>query len=234
MRRKSVAPKSPRFGTLALTSVAAVIVLLAPACGGSTDNASGVASLNGKASGGGPTTTGKPVDTRQLWLDTAKCMRDAGIDFPDPTFDADGRPQFNNGGERGAGRIFRSDDPKTQAARKTCSTYFDQIRGQFAPRTPEEQAARKKATLDLAACMRDQGVDFPDPTFDANGRPQFNRDGGGAERRSDPNFQKAIDACRTKLGSELQGGPGGGGGFGGGRGPGGGGDPASTPPPTNA
>jgi hypothetical protein len=230
-----------RLGAAAM--ILAVLVVAA-ACSGSTGASTGVASLNGKSSSS-PTTTLKPADTRKLWLDAAKCMRGQGIDMPDPTFDANGRPQFNNGGTTGttaagapgggggAGRIFRSDDPKTQAARKACSKYFDQIRGQFGARTPEQTAARKKALLDLAACMRGQGVDFPDPTFDANGRPQFNRDGaaaGGTDRRSDPAFQAAMTTCRTKLGSELQGGFGGGPGGG----PGGGGAPAPTTTAANA
>ena len=29
-------------------------------------------------------------------LDFAQCMREEGINFPDPTFDIDGNPQFDN------------------------------------------------------------------------------------------------------------------------------------------
>jgi hypothetical protein len=211
-------PGSVRRSRPALVlTVLTVGVLFLAACGGGTnEKASGVASL----SGGAATTTvakGATTDTRKLWLDAAACLRKNGLDFPDPTFDANGRPQFSqNGQERGPGAVFRQDDPKTQTARTACKTELDKIRSQFAP-TPEEAAQRKQQILAMAACMRDQGVDFPDPTFDANGRPQFNGSGGsggpggGTDRRDDPAFQKAREACRAKLGDQFPGRPGGGG-----------------------
>lgn len=198
----------------------ALSALFLAACGGTgNEKASGVASL-----GGGATSTtvakGTTTDTRTLWLDAAACLRKNGLDFPDPTFDANGRPQFaQNGQERGPGAVFRQNDPKSQAARTACKPELDKIRAQFAPATPQEAAQRKQQILAMAACMREQGVDFPDPTFDANGRPQFSGGGGpgggggggGTDRRNDPAFQKAREACRAKLGDQFPGRPGGGG-----------------------
>ncbi len=195
---------------VAIACVAALTLVLAACGGGGSEKASGVASLGGGAS---TTTTPKSTssqDTRQLWLDAAACMRQQGVDFPDPTFDANGRPEFGQTGQGtpgqgGPGGLLRSNDPKIQAARKACQGDFDKIRNSFPAPTPAETAKRKQQLLDLAACMRQQGVDFPDPTFDANGRPQFGQGGGaagatGADRRNDPAFQQAMQTCRTKLG----------------------------------
>jgi hypothetical protein len=234
---------------LALVCVAAIALLLT-ACGGSDEKASGVASLGGNASTTTVPKQASATDTRKAWLAAAACMRKQGVDFPDPTFDANGRPQFSQNGTTGQGRgggpggIFRSNDPKVQAARKACASEFQQIRGQFRQLTPAEAAQRKQQILALAACMRKQGVDFPDPTFDANGRPEFGQGGQGAgaagDRRDDPAFQKAMQACRQQLGTTFgpgggPGGPGGGnggsasgGGSGGASGSGGSGSGAST------
>ena len=61
-------------------------------------------------------------------------------------------------------------------------------------------ASFRTQMLAYAKCMRDNGVDFPDPQFDANGRPQFNRqDGQGFDQlRSSAAFEKAQQACRSK------------------------------------
>jgi hypothetical protein len=89
--------------------------------------------------------------------------------------------------------------------------------------TPDESATAttvagdtQEATLAFAACMRDNGIDMQDPTFDADG----NVTGGGlfgapgGDNNFDPQseeFQAAITACQSFLdGVQLGGGPGGG------------------------
>jgi hypothetical protein len=54
----------------------------------------------------------------------------------------------------------------------------------------------QEALLAYAKCMRDNGIDMADPTFDANGNPTggiFNRD-SGIDRQSEE-FQAAQSAC---------------------------------------
>jgi hypothetical protein len=73
-------------------------------------------------------------------------------------------------------------------------------------------ANTQDALLKYAACMRTNGVDMADPTFDADGNPT----GGGFGRnsgvdRSTPEFQTAQKACGNLLqGITLGGGRGGG------------------------
>lgn len=79
------------------------------------------------------------------------------------------------------------------------------------------QADRQQALLDYAACMRENGIDMADPTFDANGNVEFGGPGqGNGGAGFDPGsetFQTAQDACGDFLEGVQFGGPGGGGGF---------------------
>ena len=72
---------------------------------------------------------------------------------------------------------------------------------------PNSEAFRTQL-LAYAKCMRDKGVDFPDPTFGSDGRPEFGANGPqGGMNRDDPAFQAAETACRTQVGFNF--GPGG-------------------------
>lgn len=76
------------------------------------------------------------------------------------------------------------------------------------------QADTQQAMLDYAACMRDNGIDMADPTFDADGNAQggLRPDGATFDPRSEA-FQAAQEACGDKLAGVQFGGPGGPGGF---------------------
>jgi hypothetical protein len=67
----------------------------------------------------------------------------------------------------------------------------------------------QEAMLAYAACMRDQGIDMDDPTFDANGNPtgplMFNRD-SGIDPRSEE-FQTAQTECGHFMEGVTFGGP---------------------------
>ncbi len=73
-----------------------------------------------------------------------------------------------------------------------------------------------QAALDFAQCMRDNGVDMEDPTFDADGNLQGGfgpgpgaGDGPGADFESEE-VRTALDACQELLDGVAFGGPGGG------------------------
>lgn len=80
--------------------------------------------------------------------------------------------------------------------------------------TTLSQADTQQAMLDFAACMRENGVNMADPTFDANGNVQggLGPGNGGVDPRSDE-FQAAQEACGDELAGVQFGGPGGAGGF---------------------
>ena len=214
---------SPRRLVIGATLLVGALTLAA--CGGGSSN-SGVASLKGdNASSTKPAgSTASTQSMQDAFLAFAKCMRGHGVSMPDPTFDANGRPQFQRpSGTTGAGGGPRRDDPTFQAAETACRAKLQGAFSQFRP-TPAQQAQTRKNLLKYAACMRSKGVNFPDPTFGADGRPQFGggpagTTGAGRDQfdalRNDPNFQSASQVCRQQIGGSTGGrgffgGPGGG------------------------
>jgi hypothetical protein len=91
------------------------LTLAVAACGGG-GKANGVASLSG-ANKPTATTTAKPwskQDAMQAALAFARCMRQHGIDMPDPQITADGIDQQSPPG-------MRRDDPRLTAAEQACA-----------------------------------------------------------------------------------------------------------------
>ena len=88
-------------------------------------------------------------------LDFAQCMREAGINFPDPTFDIDGNPQFDN--------LEIENEEEFESAFENCEDILRNALPEQFDLDPEVEAALVDASLEFSQCMRDQGIDFPDP-----------------------------------------------------------------------
>lgn len=151
-------------------------VLLSAGCGGHSTN-SGIASANGgkSQSTASPSPTAS-ADKMQAALDFAKCMRAHGVDMPDP--------QANGGGIKLSGGD--ADKTKISAAQQACKQYLPN--GGEPPTLSPEQVTQAR---NFAACMRQHGVDFPDP--DASGRFSL----GTGISPTDPTFKAASDACKS-------------------------------------
>ena len=160
---KRITPVVPLLATLALAACGG-------AGGGANDNASG-----------------QPDDQAELAF--AKCMRAAGIDFPDP-------------GSAGSGarvvRIGKGTAPqKLRAATETCRK---KTGGGPKPPSAEQQAEFRDAALKFAQCMRRNGVDIPDPqTGSGGGLIQVGPGRGAGPNPESPAFQRAQDACQKLL-----------------------------------
>jgi hypothetical protein len=163
-----------------LLAVAATAALALGACGSSNNDKSGGDKAEDKAFAGA--------------LKFAKCLRDHGIDAPDPTRGAGGGiKQKVNGGP---GRINRT---AMDRAQKACARYMA-IGAGDAP-DPAEQAKRQGAFLAYARCMRGEGIDMPDPKFDGN-RVMMGAPGSGAANDPNPDspaFKAADKTCHPKL-----------------------------------
>ena len=122
---------------------------------------------------------------RKAMLDLARCMRENGVDMPDPEF---------NGG-RVTQRMKGGNPDKMRAAEKACEKYRSQIK---APEmSAEDKEEFKKAALANARCMREHGIEFPDPVFDPNGGARVKID-----KRLNPEgakFQAAQKACEKTM-----------------------------------
>ncbi len=120
-------------------------------------------------------------------LSFAQCMREEGLDFPDPSFDSEGNPEFTD---------FNIDDQDAfEAAFVNCE---DILRDAFPDEfdlDPEVQAALYDASLEFAQCMREEGLDFPDPKPGEFGFFAF-RD--AEVDFNDPAFQDAFEICQPE------------------------------------
>jgi hypothetical protein len=126
-------------------------------------------------------------------------MRENGVDLPDP-------------GSGGGGPVTIGGDgidmEEMQAAMEACNSLLGDSFGTRAEIDPEMQ----DTMLEFAQCMRDNGVDFPDPDVSGGGGRIQIGGAGGIDPSSDE-FQAAQDACQDilgDLGPRFQGGPGGG------------------------
>jgi hypothetical protein len=139
----------------------------------------------------------------------AQCMREHGIDMPDP--------EVEGGGRRPGLRIVRgeqgADEPdreKLEAAHKACEKHLDGVVQNI---SPEDRAEMQDKMVRFAACMREHGIDMPDPDFSGGERGGFRQRIGSSDfDPDDPDFQKADEACREEIfgGDGGPGGPGGG------------------------
>jgi hypothetical protein len=184
-----------RSPLLLIAAVGAALAL--GACGSSDDN--------------GGASSGKSGSDKafQGALKYAKCMREHGIDMPDPQRVGSGGIKQTMNGKPGS-------KAKMDAANKDCQKYM-QIGGGKAP-SAAEQAKAKDAMLAYAKCMRDNGVDMPDPKFSSSGGGVTFQLGGpgkkggttGGPNPESPAFKKADEACHGKLAGLSKGGPDGG------------------------
>jgi hypothetical protein len=170
------------------------LALAVAACGGG-GKANGVASLSGANKPTATTTAGSSHDDRQAALAFARCMRQHGIDMPDPQFNGNGITQKFTGrpGSKGP------DDPKFKAAQQACQKYLPNG-GQPPKPNPQQQ----QQMLQFARCMRQHGIDVPDPK--PGGGIDLGGGGPGTAKPDDPRFKAAQQACNQYLPNAGKGG----------------------------
>ncbi len=121
----------------------------------------------------------------------SRCMREHGIDMPDP-------------GADGQTRIEIDDPDAWEEAEEECRPIIEEVVGTFEPPSEEEQARMREEALEFSKCMREHGIDMPDPQFGENGEVTISvgsEGESGVPAPDDDDFQAAAEEC---------GGPGGG------------------------
>jgi hypothetical protein len=140
--------------------LAIALVLALAGCGSDTANS--------------PTSAPSSMDPHERGVKFAQCMRENGIDMPDPEPGKGVTMKFGKETSREA----------VDKAMQACREWAPQGMNGGAADPKQEEAMRK-----LAQCMRDNGVEaFPDP-----------QDGGirmGPEAGEDPDFKAAEAKCR--------------------------------------
>ncbi|AXB45470.1 hypothetical protein [Amycolatopsis albispora] len=157
-----------------LVLVAAALSLAA--CGGEDPGGDGVASLNGSTgqSSQAPAPAADDELTKDEQLAFARCMRDNGVDMPDPV---DGRITIEAGGP--------GDAAKMEKANEACRHLLPNG-GVPKPPTPEELDQMRKT----AQCFRDHGINVPDPDPQNPGMTMPEEVGP-----DDPRMKKALEEC---------------------------------------
>ncbi|RAS64131.1 hypothetical protein C8D87_106537 [Lentzea atacamensis] len=95
----------------------------------------------------------------------AQCMRDNGVDMPDPEDNGKGGVVMRAAPAEDAGSDGQAS--KFEAAHNACKQHLPNG-GEFKPPSPEEQDKMRQQ----AKCMRDKGHNWPDPQFDGNAKGQ--------------------------------------------------------------
>jgi hypothetical protein len=154
--------------------------LLLGGCGAKTDDGSKVASISTPPKSGGPAAadnSGKSDEDKMR--DFAKCMREHGVDMPDPKPAGDGK------GMSIAIQGDSGDASKAEAAQKECKHLMPNG-GEMKPPSAEELDKMRKD----AKCMRDHGIDMPDPDPTGKGATRIGGPGDDPTK-----FEAAAKAC---------------------------------------
>ena len=188
----------------------ATMALLAACTGASA--APSVASLDDPAASGDPSASpSAPTDPQEAFLAFAECMREHGIDMPDPEVTDEGGGRFSVGmsGGDGPGKM---DTEAFEAANEACRPLLENAIGEG--ERPQLSPEDEEKLLDFARCMREHGIDMPDP---GEGGMVFQFGGPDDESFDQEAFEEAQEACQDLLpgrlgddGPGFQVGPGGG------------------------
>lgn len=175
--------KRHAIGTAAAIGATSLLV----ACGGSSDEDSG----------------DQRAEFEDAQLEFAQCMRENGVDLPDPETGGDG-------GE-GGGFFFGPDseiDPQSesfQAAQEECGSILDEAIP--AGERPDPAEIRDQLHV-MTECLRDRGYDVPEPQIIGPGEnpPENPREESQGFReeldrlQDDPEFQQAREDCTEEAG----------------------------------
>ena len=166
-----------------------LLLVTTGACGGEDEAGAGVASVDGAAAehgGGDGAGTEKEQDPEEALLAFAECMRENGVDMPDPQ-PGGGSLVVGPGQEQADESTFRE-------AEEACEEFRQDVEGTFG-QGGEPPAEFQDALLAMARCMREHGVDVPDPTFGAGGEAKAEL----SVDINDPKFEEAQQACAEQV-----------------------------------
>ena len=182
---------------LAATAVTLLLGLSAACGNGSGDDGSALPDAAGASSASPSGDDEADLDPEDAMLKFAECMREHGVDMPDPS---------PGGGVRMNGEGLSED--QMEAAQAACQKWMDMAEPEDGGKELTEE--EKQSFLDMAACMRERGYNFPDPEFDGGRVTQKVEKGeGDLPGPDDPAFQQDMEECSAEAGLEPPGDDGG-------------------------
>lgn len=169
------------MGTRWRLVVLAALFVLVTACGGGGDKGNEVASVSDKNAAAEKKDKPKGTDEDQLRA-YAKCMREHGVDMPDPQPGTEGEVTIGGGG----------DDSTLSKATEACKDLLPNM-GEPKPPTAEELDDMRKT----AKCLREHGLNVPDPTPE---KPflEIEADSGNNDK-----VNKAMEECGEGAGGSV-------------------------------
>lgn len=172
-----------RHGFAVLAAIP-VLVLGLTACGSDDGGKKG-------ASG----TKAQTVSDQEKARKFAQCMRTNGVDMPDPETNDGGGIAIRAGKVKG--KSTKADESKFKAAMNKCRSLMPN--GGKPPKlTPEDSAKMRE----FAKCMRQHGVDMPDPSDDGAITIKRKAGAGGAPAKGlgdDKKLEDAQKACQRYM-----------------------------------
>jgi hypothetical protein len=139
-----------------------------------------------------------------------RCIREHGIDVNISTVEGGpvgGTTDRVVEGDVKTGPGAKADDPQAfQEANEACRELLPAA-GQIDPNATMDPEVQDQM-LAFSRCMREHGIDFPDPQFSGGGAMLSigGEDGGGIDPNSEE-FQAAQEACQGELPGGKLGGP---------------------------
>jgi hypothetical protein len=197
-------PNLDRAGAPAAALALAIAVGIA-ACGGAAPNDDGVVSLASPSPGESAAPTA-PVDPEEAMLAFEECMKEHGVDIQVATIDDRGGGSVQIGGPDAEADVQPAsgafDVKALEEADKACRDLLP-AGGMLGDPNATMDPALADQLLEFAQCMRDHGVNFPDPQFSGGG--VMVQVGGGEDGTIDP-MSEAFQAAQEACGKELPGG----------------------------
>jgi hypothetical protein len=127
------------------------------------------------------------------------CMEEHGVDIQvaGPAADGTGGGMILRA-EGGSGEEPPADLPSKEEmdeANEACQPLMEKVIQNAPKPDPEELERMKEQALQFAQCMRDNGVDMPDPEFSDDGGG-ITQSIGGPDQGEDPDMEAAMETCR--------------------------------------
>jgi hypothetical protein len=145
----------------------AVGALALAACGDSGE--SGIAHLSADATAT-PSASADSGTAEEQALAFAQCMRDNGVDFPDPTVDSEGNLSFEGAFGQSQDGGFDPGDTSFRDAQEACGDLMEGlVMGGGAAGGAFDSTAMQESMLAYTECLRTEGLDVGDITFDGPG-----------------------------------------------------------------
>jgi hypothetical protein len=173
-----------KLSTLAVIAAAAALTI--SACGSSSSSSSST-SIQALSAG---TTTPNAVKLLPARLAAVRCIRAHGINVPDPGTTRQSVLKM-------AEALASVPPVKVQAATKACAAQIKLAFPNLAALTPAQRELRVQEVDAFAACMRQHGINFPDPSSAA-----ANSSASLQQIQADSNspaFKAATPTCKTVM-----------------------------------